>query len=128
MILDDVNYDFFADDEEMHGLVNSEPDTLEYENVKAHIVFIIRDKPEELVEALKLLSDVSCTKYIAMLLTSLQITPCMACIQILGACSLKLRGIHNNMCMFKDRLDVYPSLGKYSSSRVSLLIIVIIIL
>ena len=47
----------------MCGLVDSKPDAPEYENVKAHIVFIIRDKPEELVEALRLLSNVSCTKY-----------------------------------------------------------------
>ena len=36
--------------------IDAEP--LEYEDVPAHIVFNIHDRPEELIEALKLLSDV----------------------------------------------------------------------
>ena len=52
---------FIADPEDKHGLVdNSETDAPpEYQTVKAHIVFNIKDKPEALVDALRLLSDVS---------------------------------------------------------------------
>ena len=36
---------------------------LEYEDISAHIFFNIKNKLEELIEALKLLSDVGCTWY-----------------------------------------------------------------